>query len=82
LIADDPNCRIELKAFHCEILNDHTALKRETDNYRAIPIVRKLDPTMVQNNYLQIRQDIQDIIYSEINRLTNDPELSYLIIRK
>lgn len=29
MVADDPTCKIELKAFHGEILNDHQALKKK-----------------------------------------------------
>ncbi len=39
MVADDPDCKIELKAFHCEILNDHEALKQEQENYKEIPII-------------------------------------------
>ena len=82
MVADDPDCRIELKAFHCEILNDHQALKKEQDSYKDIEIIRKLDNGMVQRNYLQIKQDVQDIIQAEMERLLNDPGLSYLVVRK
>ncbi len=82
IVADDPNCKIELKAFHCEILNDHEALKREQDNYTEIPVIRKLDNSIVQRNYLQIKQDVQDIIQSEMERVLNDPELGHLVIKK
>src|SRR5690606_25246053 len=34
MIADDPGCKIELKTFHCEIQNDHKALKKEEDRYK------------------------------------------------
>ena len=34
---DDPAEKIELKTFHCEIINDHEALKKEVDNYVSIP---------------------------------------------
>jgi hypothetical protein len=37
---------------------------------------------MVQRNYLQIKQDIQDIINSEMERLLSDPELGHLVIKK
>ena len=82
MVADDPNCKIELKTFHCEILNDHAALKKEQDSYKEIQVIRKLDNTMVQRNYLQIKQDVQDIIQSEMERLLNDPGQSHLIVRK
>ncbi|MDD2306743.1 MAG: conjugal transfer protein MobC [Prolixibacteraceae bacterium] len=82
MVADDPDCKIELKTFHCEILNNHDALKKEQDNYKDIQVIRKLDNTMVQRNYLQIKQDVQDIIQSEMERLLNDPGLNHLVVRK
>ncbi len=82
MTVDDPGCKIELKAFHCEIQNDHEALKKEQDGYKEISVIRKLDQAMVQRNYLQIKQDVQDIIQSEMERVLNDPALSHLIIRK
>ena len=82
MVADDPDCKIDLKTFHCEILNDHVALKKEQDSYKDIEVIRKLDNTMVQRNYLQIKQDVQDIIQSEMERLLNDPGLSHLVVRK
>ena len=82
IVADDPTERIELKAFHCHIQNDHDALKNEQDIYKEIPIVRKLDNAIVQQNYLQIKQDVQDIISSEMERVLSDPGLSHLTIKK
>jgi hypothetical protein len=82
MVADDPDCKIDLKTFHCEILNDHAALKKEQESYKDIQVIRKLDNTMVQRNYLQIKQDVQDIIQSEMERLLNDPGLAHLVVRK
>lgn len=82
MVADDPTEKIALKAFHCEILNDHTALKTEEDAYMPIPIIRQIDSKMVNRNYLQIKQDVQDIAGSEIDRMMNDPELNHLVIKR
>ncbi|MDI5894808.1 conjugal transfer protein MobC [Flavobacterium algoritolerans] len=82
MVADDPDCKIELKTFHCEIVNDHKALKNEQDDYKDIPVIRKVDNAMVQRNYLQIKQDIKDIIYSEKERLLNDFGLAHLVVKK
>ncbi|WP_269237935.1 conjugal transfer protein MobC [Flavobacterium flavigenum] len=82
MVADNPDCKIELKTFHCEIINDHEALKKEENNFKEIPPVRKLDNAMIQRNYLQIKQDIHDIINSEMERLLNDPALAYLVLKK
>jgi len=82
MVADDPNNKIDLKAFHCSILNDHKALKKEQESYKEIPVIRKLDHAMVQRNYLQIKQDIQDIIQSEMERVLGDSGLAHLVIKK
>lgn len=82
IVADDPDCKIELKAFHCSIVNDHAALKREESSYQEIPTLRKLDNAMVQRNYLQIKQDVQEIIQSEMERVLNDPALAHLVVQK
>ncbi len=60
----------------------HDVLKKEEDNYKDIAVIRKLDTTMVQRNYLQIKQEIQDITNSEIERLLNDPSMLHLVIKK
>lgn len=49
---------------------------------KDIQVIRKLDNTMVQRNYLQIKQDVQDIIQSEMERLLNDPGLTHLVVKK
>ena len=82
MVADDPDCKIELKTFHSEIVNDHKALKNEQDDYKDIPVIRKVDNAMVQRNYMQIKQDIKDIIYSEKERLLNDLGLAHLVLKK
>ncbi|MGF7082793.1 conjugal transfer protein MobC [Mucilaginibacter sp. UYCu711] len=82
MVADNPEEKIELKAFHCEIINDHAALKKEIEGYQQLPVVRVINPAIVERNYLQIRQDIQNIIELEMERLLSDPALSHLIIRK
>lgn len=82
MVADDPDNKIELKTFHCEILNNHEAIKREEENYKNIKVIRSLDNNMVQRNYFGIKQDIQDIIQSEMERLLNDPGLAHLVVKK
>ena len=46
MVADDPDNKIELKSFHCEIQNDYPALKKEADNYKEIPVVRTINNNM------------------------------------
>ncbi len=82
MVADDPTEKIELKAFHCQVLNDHEALKNEQDTYKEIPVVQKLDNAIVQKNYLQIKQDVQDVRSSEMERVLGDSGLEHLAIKK
>jgi len=57
-------------------------MKKEQDSYKDIQVIRKLDNDIVQRNYLQIKQDVQDIIQSEMERLLNEPGLVHLVVRK
>lgn len=82
MVADDPQCKIDLKTIHCEIVNDHEALQKEEAGYRDIEVIRKIDNSMVKRNYQQVKQDIQDIIHSEMERLLADPAQAYLVVRK
>ena len=82
IVADEPDCPIELKAFHANIRNDHQAIKQEEEHYKEIEPVRKITPGQVQQNFLQVKQDIRELIDSEMNRLLNDPSLSWMIINK
>ncbi|WP_268225325.1 conjugal transfer protein MobC [Sinomicrobium oceani] len=82
VVSDNPTSKIDLKAFHSEILNDHEAIKQEEEGYKDIVPVRKLEQAMIQQNYLQIKQDIQDIIESEIDRLLSKPSTEHLVINK
>ena len=82
LVADDPDCKIDLKAFHCGIQNNHAQLQKEERGYQEIPVIRKLDNTMVQRNYLQIKQEVTQLMQAEMDKILNDPALEYLLLRK
>ena len=82
MVADDPDQKIELKTFHSSIINDHAALKTEQEAYKEIPVVRKLDNSIIQRNYLQIKQEVQDLVQAEIERVLGEPGLQHLVIKK
>jgi len=62
MVADDPTNRIELKTFHCQIQNDHDAIRREEQAYRDIPDARKVSATEIQMNYQRIKEDIKQLV--------------------
>jgi len=82
MVADIPDQKITLKAFHGEIQNDFDALNKEEKAYVPIPVIRTVNSSMVQKNYLQIKQEVQDIVRSEVQRMMGDPALAHLVIRK
>ncbi|RZL47010.1 MAG: conjugal transfer protein TraG [Pedobacter sp.] len=67
MVADDPLSKIDLKVFHNEIINDHDALKKEELQYQSMPKIRTIDSEIVQMNYYQIKQDINELIDAELN---------------
>lgn len=82
MVADNPDQQIELKAFHCQVMNDHEALKKEQENYKEIPAFKMLDSSIIQRNYLQIKGDVQDLVQAQMQLLLSDPGMKHLIIRK
>ncbi len=81
IVADDPVQKIELKAFHCEIQNDHKALALEEKGYCPIPQVRKLSREEVLENYRRIKAEIRQLIDEELERMLDTPALAGLMIR-
>ncbi len=68
-VADNPDCKIELKTFHSQIQNDAQKLKAEEDGYKEIPNIRKLSEEHIQDNYLQVKLDVQLVIQQEMENL-------------
>lgn len=81
-LADLPDQKLPLKAFHCEIKNDFTAINKEEEQYKPIPIIQQVDQITVYENYKRIKMEVADIAESEIQRMLSDPELEGLVIRK
>jgi hypothetical protein len=82
MVADNPDEIINLKAFHCKIMNDHRASADESKRYEEIPEIRKVDNAIVQRNYQQIKQEVQDIIESEMEKILNDPARENMVVKK
>ncbi len=75
-VADDPLQKIKLKTFHCEIINDHEAIKNEESLYEDLPAIRHIDQRTVMHNYYQVKKDVRKIIEIEMKRINDDPLLS------
>jgi hypothetical protein len=82
MVADNPDEKIELKAFCAEIINDHEALNLEQSSYKELPMFSTVEPNDVLKSYLQIKRDVAMIVQTEIERMLDTPELADMIIRK
>ena len=69
MVSDDPAQKIKLKAFHCNIDNDHAALAAEEQAYLDIPVVRPISSNAIAENYNRIKREVREIIETEIERL-------------
>ena len=86
-VSDNFDERIEQKIFHAEIVVDNEQVKRETANYKKLPQIidfRDEDGNdrmqeEIQANYNRVKQEVQQIVTDEMERIKNDPELQYLI---
>jgi hypothetical protein len=73
-VADTPQQPIKNKVFHCRIINDPEAIKKEQENYEPIPVIRNIDDNTVMQNYYQIKQDIKKMLAKELTKIRGDPK--------
>jgi hypothetical protein len=86
-VSDNFDERIEQKIFHAEIVVDNDKVAAETKAYQAIPQILSFKDENgedkmkqeIEANYKQIKQDIVEVILSEMERIKNDPNLQHLV---
>ena len=86
-VADNFDERIEQKIFHAEIVADNERVKRETANYKKIPVITNFVDEdgvdrmqeMIQENYDRIKAETRQIVEDELERIKNDPILCHLL---
>lgn len=66
IVADSPNQKVTRKMFHCEIQNDHAAIKAEEDAYKPIPVIETVTDEDVQENYKKIKREVEELIGNEL----------------
>ena len=72
MVSDNPDEKIELKIFHSEIINDHAAIAEEEKNFKEIPVIKKVEISLIQANYNQIKNDIKSLIKLLLDELKSD----------
>ena len=86
-VSDNFDERIEQKIFHAEIVVDNEQVKRETAGYKKLPQIidfRDKDGNdrmqeEIHANYNRVKQEVQQIVTDEMERIKNDPDLQHLI---
>ncbi len=69
VVADNPEQKIKLKMFHCEIQNDHKAIAKEEIGYQDIPIIKNVSAKDITENYNRIKDEIADLLMEELKKL-------------
>ncbi len=82
IVADNPDEIIALKAFHCKVVNDHKALEKEATSHVTIPSFKKVDNSIIQRVFEQIKEDVQNIVDNEIEAILNNPAKQHFIVQK
>ena len=86
-VSDNFDERIEQKIFHAEIVVDNEKVANETKTYQKIPEILSFVDEQgedkmkqeIETNYRRIKQDINQIIETELERIKNDPDLQHLV---
>ncbi|PZP49823.1 MAG: conjugal transfer protein TraG [Pseudopedobacter saltans] len=76
IVADNPEERIRLKTFHSEIINNHDQIRKKERRYKEIPRVRTIAEKEIQANFIQIKNDVDQIIKSENERISREQNKS------
>lgn len=81
-VADDPMQKIDRKTFHCQILNDYEAIKKEETEYQPLPVIRHVTNDMVREIHYGIKRDIKNLIDTEMAKIENHPDYQKLMNKK
>ena len=69
MVSDDPHQKIKLKAFHCQVLNNEPSQAIEEEQLSELPVIADVTPKMVLENYYRIKEEVNELIETEIEFL-------------
>lgn len=72
MVADNPNDKIKLKMFNAEILQDTEAINEEMKTFSEIQAVYSITAQEIQDNFFQIKFDVQQIVEKVVMRLKTE----------
>lgn len=74
VLADTPQQKMNLKAFHCMIQNHFDAVNKEENSYKPIPVIRNVTNMIVMKNFTTIKEEIEQIAISEMEKALENPD--------
>ncbi|MES1159983.1 MAG: TraM recognition domain-containing protein, partial [Bacteroidota bacterium] len=80
IVADDPDRKIEHKAFHARIVKDTKSLKDK--NRYELPVVREVDETVIGENFQRVKKEIKELVVGETQRIVGDPALAKKVVKR
>ena len=89
-VSDNFDERIDQKIFHAEIVVDTEKVSKETKSYKPIPVITNFTDDngndnmdqMVKENYINIKNDVKQIVKDELERIANDENLCHFLNKK
>lgn len=87
VVFDNFDERIEQKIFHAEIVVDSAKVSAEMKVYQPIPIITEFTnedgsdnlKETIEANYKLVKQEVLNLVDSEIEKIKADPQLCHLI---
>ncbi|KAA6333220.1 hypothetical protein EZS27_018347 [termite gut metagenome] len=89
-VSDNFEERIEQKIFHAEVVVDNEQVAKETKAFKQIPEFTNfvgedginVMEAEIEKNYYRVKEEAQQIVDEELERLKNDPKFKDLINNK
>ena len=89
-VSDNFDERIDQKIFHAEIVVDTEKVSKEAKSYKPIPVITNFTDEngndnmdqMVKENYINIKNDVKQIVKDELERIANDENLCHILNKK
>jgi hypothetical protein len=86
-VSDNFEERIEQKIFHAEVVVDNEQVAKETKAFKQIPEFTNfvgenginMIEAEIEKNYYRIKEEVQQIVDEELERLRNDPKFKELL---
>ena len=82
IMADTPDQPIALKAFHCRIGVDKSALAKEEAGWGPLPKVHDVTKDVIDKNFVAIQENVRKLVRERYMVMQNTPGMAELLVVK